>query len=137
MNDHLRLISIFHYVVGGLHCLCFSFPLLHFFIGLGLVTNVIPASTHDPNEAVAAKFMGAFFMVMGGVFVLAGWTLGILTMMSGKRISERRSRTFSIVMAGINCAFMPFGTILGIFTIVLLTKPEAIAQYERSGLTPS
>ena len=138
MNDHLRLISIFHYVIGGLHCVCCSFPLIHFFVGLGLLTNVIPADTHDPNAEVTMKAMGGLFMVIGGIFVLGGWAFGLLTILSGRRIAQRRSRTFSLVMAGINCLSMPFGTVLGIFTIVLLTKPEAIAQYNlhQAGLMP-
>jgi hypothetical protein len=127
INDHLRLISIFHYVVGGLHCLCFSFPLIHFFIGLAL--TISPPEVKQGSEPFPT-FLGPFFMVIGGTIVLLGWTLGGLTILSGKRIAQRRSRTFSIVMAAINCLSMPFGTILGIFTIILLTKPEAVAQYE-------
>jgi len=30
---------------------------------------------------------------------------------------------FCVVMAGIACMFMPFGTVLGVFTLVVLTKP--------------
>ena len=31
--------------------------------------------------------------------------------------------TFCFVMAALACAFFPFGTILGIFTIVVLVRP--------------
>lgn len=29
---------------------------------------------------------------------------------------------FCLIMAGIACLFMPFGTVLGVFTIVVLTR---------------
>ena len=29
-----------------------------------------------------------------------------------------------MVMAAILCAFAPFGTVLGIFSLIILTKPE-------------
>src|SRR5262249_56400816 len=35
--NHLRLLSIFHYVVGGLALLFYSIPIVHLIIGIGLV----------------------------------------------------------------------------------------------------
>jgi hypothetical protein len=66
---------------------------------------------------------------MGSIFVLAAWTISICTILSGRRIAQRRWQTFSIVMAAINCMIMPFGTVLGIFTIIALTRPEVKAMY--------
>ena len=128
MNENLRLISTFHYVVGALHFLCFSFPLIHFFVGLAFVLNP-PHMQGQGNEPFPPQLFGLFFMGIGGALVLFGWTLGVVTIMSGRRIAQRRSRTFSIVVAAINCAFMPFGTALGVFTLILLNKTEAQAQY--------
>lgn len=125
-NDQLKVISLCHYLVGGLECLCYSFPLIHLALGIGLLTHSVPMSTPD---AAAGTVVGLLFTVLGGAFVLLGWTLGIMTMISGRRIADRRSRTLSIVVAAINCTFMPLGTILGVFTLILLTKPEVMAQY--------
>ena len=54
--------------------------------------------------------------------ILAGWTFGILTMVSGKLVAKRRARTFSIVIAALNCAIFPFGTTLGVFALVVLLR---------------
>ena len=45
--------------------------------------------------------------------------------LAGRRLAALRSHTFCLVVAGIECFFMPFGTILGVFTILTLLKPEA------------
>jgi hypothetical protein len=59
--------------------------------------------------------------------------LGILTIVSGRLISLRRRRTFSLVVAGINCASFPFGTVLGVFTFIVLARPSVRALYPPRG----
>jgi hypothetical protein len=59
---------------------------------------------------------------MGSLFILGGWTLAILMIVAGRKLARRASRLFCLVVAGIECIFMPFGTILGIFTIIVLMK---------------
>ena len=34
---------------------------------------------------------------------------------------------FCLVIAAVQCAFVPFGTVLGVFTIVALQKPKRTA----------
>ena len=41
-NEQLRILSIFHYVVGGMHAFFGSFGLLHFFIGISFLVNPSP-----------------------------------------------------------------------------------------------
>lgn len=62
--------------------------------------------------------------VFGATAVLGGWTLGGLTAYARRCIRKRKNYTFILVIAGINCAFvMPLGTVLGVFTFVVLTRP--------------
>jgi hypothetical protein len=35
---------------------------------------------------------------------------------------HHKNRMYCMVVAGIECIFMPFGTILGVFTLITLTK---------------
>ncbi len=39
-------------------------------------------------------------------------------------------RTFVIVIAALSCAFFPFGTVLGVFTIIILSKPEVKSLFQ-------
>jgi hypothetical protein len=81
--------------------------------------------------------MGWFFIVFGGGFTLAGWILGILTIFSGRCLARQRRRAFSLVVAGLNCLAIPFGTILGIFTFIVLLRPTVAMRYVTQPATAS
>ena len=72
---------------------------------------------------------GYFFICMGSGFMLLGWAMGILTLISGRAIAQRRWRIFSLVMAGVNCASIPLGTLLGVFTFIVLLRPSVRSLY--------
>jgi len=126
-SEQLRILSIGHYVVGGLHALFGCFGLIYLAMG-SLVFLNSSAMSAGPSEAPPA-FIGIFFAAFGGAFVLFGWTLGFLTILSGRYIAQRKNRTFSLVMGAINCVLVPFGTVIGVFDIVLLTNSEVIKEY--------
>jgi len=65
-----------------------------------------------------------------GLIIICGWTLGALTAYAGHCIKKRKHKLFIHVMAGINCIWIPYGTILGIATILLFQWPEAQAEFE-------
>jgi hypothetical protein len=122
--DHLRLLSIFHYVVGGLAALFACFPLFHFFIGLAILVG--QTESRDPMGPAFAIFM----MVFAAVFILCGWAFAICLIVAGRRLAAQRSYTFCLVMAAVACIFMPFGTVLGVLTIVVLMRPSVKAVFE-------
>lgn len=127
-REHLRILSIAHYVVGALHALFACFGLIHF--GMGLFFLMAPQSMFTSDPEGLRIVMGTLSTVLGGGFVLAGWALGIVTILSGRYIAQRRKRVFSVVVAGINCVFIPFGTVLGIFTLILLTREDVMSDYK-------
>jgi hypothetical protein len=87
------------------------------------------AFNSPPNQPPPPAFVGYMFAAMGGCIVLLGWTLGGLTILSGRYIAKRRRRTFSMIIAGINCISIPFGTLLGVFTILVLSRPTVRGMY--------
>jgi hypothetical protein len=128
-SEHLRLLSLFHYIYGGLVAVLCSFGLIHVVMGLMMVRN--PGMFPTPTGPGGPPFnMGWMFVIFGGFFVLMGWTLGALSIISGRFISQRRARTYSLIIAGINCLWVPFGTILGVFTFIVLVRPSVIALYQ-------
>jgi len=126
--EQLRILSIFHYIVGGLHILFGCFGLIHFSLGIMLMMNPQALNAHPPEMPPA--WFGGIFALAGGLIILFGWGLGILTILSGRFMARRVHRTYSIVMAGINCALFPFGTVLGVFDLLVLLKEETGALYE-------
>jgi len=64
-----------------------------------------------------------------------GWTLAGFIVAAGRKLKRRMSRTFCLVVAGIECILMPFGTVLGVFTIVVLMK-ESVKGIFTANITP-
>ena len=115
-EEHLNLLAIFHYVVGGLTALFSCVFLLHVGMGIAMLCGAFDGANAPP------RFLGWFLIVFPSVFILAGWTLAGFIIAAGRRLQRRVSRTFCLVVAALECILMPFGTVLGIFTIIVLTK---------------
>lgn len=120
-EEHIRLLSIFHYVVGGFAALFAMFPIIHLVIGLMLV--FAPETFESKGEPPPA-FFGWFFVIFAGAFIIAGWVLAIFIIITGRFLARHRHRLFCLVIAGVECAFMPFGTVLGVFTIIVLMREQ-------------
>jgi hypothetical protein len=61
---------------------------------------------------------------------LAGSAIAVLLLLSGWSIRRRRFRTFSFLAAYPICLGFPVGTVIGIWTIILLSKPAIRQIYE-------
>ncbi|MGD2176073.1 MAG: hypothetical protein PVJ27_11765 [Candidatus Brocadiaceae bacterium] len=117
-EQYLNLLSIFHYVVGGIAALFACFPIIHVVMGVLMLTGVM-ADNGGPPAA-----FGIFFVAVGALMVLVGWAFAVLLVLAGYFLSARRHHTFCLVMAAVACIFMPFGTVLGVFTIIVLVRPS-------------
>jgi hypothetical protein len=124
--EHLRLLSVFHYVVGSIIGLMACFPIIHLVVGIGLL--VAGASAQDPDNAPPA-FLGLIFIAIASTIILAGWTVAGCAVAAGRFITQRRRHTFCVVVACVLCLFMPLGAILGVFSIVVLNRASVKALF--------
>lgn len=118
-EQHLQLLSIFHYVVGALAGLFALFPSLYVIFGLFLLFSPESFAGQGPPPPA---FFGLFMVIFGAVFVTIGGTLAGCIIAAGRCLTRRRRYLFCLVMAGIECILMPFGTVLGVFTIIVLMR---------------
>jgi hypothetical protein len=123
-EEHLRLLTIFHYVVAGLAALFACFPLLHLSVGIAMVTGALGNGDAGPPAA-----FGWFFVIVSAVFILGGWALAGTILYGGRCLARRRRYTACQVVAGVECILMPFGTVLGVLTLVKLSEPEVRALF--------
>ena len=114
----LDLLALFHYIAGGIIALFSCLPFLQF-IGIDMISENF---FEDSYGFGGSPFMGWIFMIMGTVYIVLGWSMAVCIILAGKKLKKRKSRLFCMVIAGIECMFMPFGTILGIFTLIVLNK---------------
>ena len=123
-SEHLKLLTTFHYVVGGISALFACIPIFHLIIGLAMIFSPGHAFDAKGQDAFPLKLFGLMFAVIGGTAILFGWTLAACIIYAGRCLAVRKKYTFCLVMAGIACMFMPFGTVLGVFTIIVLMRPS-------------
>ncbi|MEY4484569.1 MAG: hypothetical protein RL693_2021 [Verrucomicrobiota bacterium] len=129
-EEHLRLLVIFHYVVAALTALFASFPLIH--VGIGIMMVVQPEFMQGGKGSPPPVWFGYIFIVIGAFMVITGWTMAICTFISGRYLKKRKKRMFSFVVGAVQCLFMPFGTILGVFTIIILSRESVQRLYDAS-----
>lgn len=138
-NEHLRLLSIFHYVVGGVSALFSLVPIIYIAMGVFMLINPagafpkMPAefSSMEPEVAAAMPpaWFGWIFVVLGALFLILGMAFSLLIVFTGKWMMQRRHHTVCVVMGAIACAFFPFGTALGVFSLIVLNRSSVKDQF--------
>ncbi|MGH8093254.1 MAG: hypothetical protein ACREIF_07275 [Chthoniobacterales bacterium] len=132
-DEHLRLLSIFHYIVGGLAALFSFFPLLYGAMGL----FILLAPEHPTHGEPPPHLLGWFFVGFGCFFFLLGLVFAICVAFSGRFIKRRRRYWYSFIIACIECLFFPFGVVLGVFTIIVFSRRSVKELYGLETATPS
>jgi hypothetical protein len=137
--DHLNLLASFHFVGAGLALLGILFLVAHYAMMHAIFANPKFFENQKqpmpvPPEQIFAVMK--WFYLAGAVWFVAS---GILNLISGLCLRARKGRTFSLVVAGMNCLHIPLGTVLGVFTIVVLPRDsvrELFADNRRATSTP-
>jgi ATP-dependent Clp protease ATP-binding subunit ClpA len=114
-EQYLKLLSVFHYVVGGLAAFFTCIPIILLSIGIAMLVGAIDG---------VPGFAGVLLVMISMVVILIGWTLAVCIIIAGRCLAKRKRYMFCLVMTAISCIFMPFGTVLGVFTIIVLMRPS-------------
>ncbi len=122
--EHLGWLSVSFYVYAGLTALFACFPFIHLFIGIAMVSGSFEQENNPPPAA-----FGWFFIGIASIFILLGFTLAVCNLLAGKYLKQQTKYTFCFVFAAINCMFAPLGTVLGVFTIIVLLRDSVKAMF--------
>jgi hypothetical protein len=130
----LDVLALSHHVMAALSVLFGLFPgVIYLVMGVAVATGRLGDGRHGrPPE----QLFGWVFVAMGAALVLGALAYAGLLVLAGLFLTSRRHRTYCLVMAAISCAFFPFGTLLGVFTIMALSKPEVAALFEATAPPP-
>jgi hypothetical protein len=126
--EHLRLLEVFHFVFAGLSTLGIGFLALHYALMRAVIFNPAKGQSSKgmpPPEQIFAISIWVY-VVFGALMIAAA----VANLASGLFIRKRQHRLFSLIVAGINCAQIPFGTTLGVFTFVVLLRDSVRELYE-------
>lgn len=126
--DHLRLLTVFHFIGAGLSIPGILFFLGHYTLLRVFVLNSAKWAGHKqplpPVEVLAAvKWL---YLGLGAWFLLSG----VANLISAYCLRARKGRTFSLTVACLNLLHMPLGTLLGVFTLIVLLRDSVREAYE-------
>ena len=123
-TDNLSTLATLHLVKGILTILFSLLFLLYMFVGTAVTFGTIHHDQDTPFH------IGNIFIIVGAVGFVITVSIGILTLLAGKYIKERRNYNFIFAISIINCITGILGVLLGVFTILDLNKPHVKAQFE-------
>lgn len=126
-KNYLDILAVFHYVNGGLTALVGLAVLAFMSIGLGAATG-----WGDNWEMEAGCSITA---VMAFIFIFVGG-YAVLNLLAGRALQTRNHTVLVMITSGINCLNVPLGTLLGIFTLVMVSDPQVRWLFEADPHAP-
>jgi peptidoglycan biosynthesis protein MviN/MurJ (putative lipid II flippase) len=127
-GNHLDILSIFHFVGAVLALFGILFLLAHYAFMHAMFTNppFWQGQKQEPPPEQIFAILKWFYLIFGLWFLASG----VLNLISGFCLRARKCRTVSFIVAGINCVQIPLGTVLGVFTIIVLVLDSVRELYE-------
>lgn len=125
MATHVKVIAAFYFVCGAMLVIGAFFSQML----LGLVAGIVSQSDEEGAQTGAAIVGAAgitltvMLLALAVPFVAAGW--GLLKFRPWARI-------LGIILAAVCLTQIPFGTMLGIYALVILFKKETEALFSGS-----
>src|SRR5262245_41076024 len=103
------------------------------FWGIAILSGTF--SFGDTRQFDPPHGFGYMLVVMGSMVVVVGWIFGICLMIAGRSLKLRVRYNYCFAIAIASCALCtPFGTVLGIFTIIVLLRPSVKRLFDQHKL---
>jgi hypothetical protein len=71
-------------------------------------------------------------LAIGCTVFLLGVAMAALYFLAGRSLRIRRRRMFCLILAGLTCLYIPWGTAVGICTIVVLNRPDVKRLFDEN-----
>lgn len=122
-ESHLKLLAIFYYVFAALGALA-----LLMVAALGALVFGMAGLDGHGSAAFGGSDVAVLVVVLllSAVLSLAG---AVLQFMTAQRLRRRRRRNLCQFTAAITCLSFPLGTLLGVFTFIVLARPSVRAAF--------
>jgi hypothetical protein len=119
-NEHLRLLRIGYFISAAQTAI--FIPVGLFYAGLGVFADFpgVAGAAGAPGSAYVPLFMGIFGAAMAGLAGIAA----VLKLVTAIRLKERRARLLCLITAGLSMIEIPYGSALGLMTIIVLGRPS-------------
>lgn len=121
-GEQLNILSIFYFVFSGFCLIAFAITLMQRRMMAGILT---PSGVGSSNLPGMFSLMSNLIWLIGAICLC----MFVANLACAIFLRQRRYRTFTLIVAGIDCLHLPIGTILGVFTIVVLQRDSVRSLY--------
>ncbi|MES2404701.1 MAG: hypothetical protein V4567_10270 [Pseudomonadota bacterium] len=128
-GEQLRLLRIGYFTMGGVAVFTGLFGL--FYALMGFMVVHLPMQPQQPGQP-PPQVIAWFFAAFGLAFMLAAGVYALLAFLSARALRRRRARALCLVTAAVSCLYVPFGTLLGVFTFIALGRRSVIDLFNAS-----
>jgi hypothetical protein len=131
-NKHLNQLAILHWIYGGLSLLGIVVAGIYMSLGLWMVRE---SGGRFPGEAPPPEIASALSVLVIGVctaLILVSLVQAGCFAYSGRCLWRRRQRMFSMIMGALAMLWIPLGTALGAFTLVVLCRRSVQDIYRQA-----
>ena len=123
-GEHLRLLRIGYFISAGYMAIFIPVGLLY--AGMGVMMTHLPSGPGAPPPAMFTWLFGT----IGACFTLFAGVGAGLKLLVAIRLKERRSRVLCLIVAGLSCLEIPYGTALGVMTFVVLGRGSVQRMFD-------
>jgi hypothetical protein len=136
-EEHLRLLSLAYMISAGFAAFFSCIGLMYVLIGIvmSVTFSHVPASAKTGQPPPA--FMGWIFAGIGLVILLIGVGVAIARFWAARCVKQRKSRTYCIVIAALGCLEFPYGTALGVLSLIVLGRESVAKQFTANPQRPA
>lgn len=132
VTESLHVLVAAHYVLAFVTALLTPFGLYLAFVGWALLHPARgEAWTPRPGQEIFDPLRwGAVFFMLGGILASLSLLHAALLAYVGRCIARRRRRRFCLAFSAFDLTYVPLGTTLGVFALLLLLKPQVKQEFE-------
>jgi hypothetical protein len=123
MNDHVKIIGILWIVFGAMSLLAAAI-MFTILMGVSFIPDI-----ESPAPGIlrfVGFFIGSFLALLGLPKIIGGW--GLLK-------GHEWGRILTLIVSFLSLLNIPFGTALGIYSIIILMTKETAAQFQKPPVT--
>lgn len=128
-RQHLKYLAIGHYVYAGLTAVFSVIWIAYFGLIMMFINSPPPTDGGIGDPSSSAAEFGIFFAVIMGFTLVFSLIYLACVIMAGRCLSRRKGYWFTFVIAILECFSVPFGTALGVLTLVVLLRDSVKVLY--------